>query len=79
MKVRCSVSRSVVKANQMKIGQCGYIYKVEAGKVSDTLVLRHYGGLVCLSHPQIAWAADPPGFDIELLPIGTEITLTVEE
>jgi hypothetical protein len=68
----------IVKAKQMKIGQIGY---VRSGcSHNGTLVLRGYECLSGLDKPNSTWDfAPPPCFDIELIPAGSVVCLTVED
>lgn len=68
-----------VKAKQMQIGQVGYIRS--GCSHSGTLVLRGYQCLSGLDKPNSTWNFESglaPCFDIELIPAGSIVSLTVE-
>jgi hypothetical protein len=79
--VKPSIEARFVKAKDMEIGQIGYI----RSKCSHngTLVLRGYQSINGLNKPRNTWTFDsgliPPSFNIELLPVGSVVELTVEE
>lgn len=65
----------VTKSNNTKIGDLMVI--TESGTNYGITLLHTYDGFVSLSNPNRTWRKEV-AFDVEVLPIGTEIKLTVE-
>lgn len=81
VEVKPIYEQRIVKPKDMLYSQIGYIKDYQA--YNGILVIRAYKSLFAIDRDGLRWDwmlnDSPPTFDIELLPPGTTITITVEQ
>jgi hypothetical protein len=81
MKVEVSVSKpNLIPARLMKVGDIG-IVRTFASEYLGAVLLRTFNQFVDLKSPRSTWTVDYnnyPEVEVEILPPGTQVTLTIE-
>jgi hypothetical protein len=81
MKIEVNLSNpNTVSARLMKVGDIG-IVRTSASKYLGAVLLRTFNQFVDLKSPRSTWSVDYnsyPEVEVEILPPGTQVTLTIE-
>lgn len=65
-----------MEAKDMETGQVARV--TSSGSYTGQTLLRHFEGIVSLDDPKLTWGTNCT-LEVELLDVGTQITLTVED
>jgi hypothetical protein len=81
MKIEVNLSKpNLIPARLMKVGDIG-IVRTFASAYLSAVLLRTFNQFVDLKSPHSTWTVDCnsyPKFEVEILPPGTQVTLTIE-
>lgn len=66
------------QAAEMQVGDIAEIFTSPLDSYNGKHVFRTYSGWVCLERPGATWTNSAPSFEVDILPKGTQLTLTIE-